>query len=175
MRNFRQALLAKRNERGSAELVTTLMLMPLLILVILALIEISVYMQTRTSVQNALADATRQVAAYGGDNTRLNPNAGQPISTQLSNALYRNGRCTYSNCETGKKPVVRCGVVASTAANGIPSFSGVGYATSPGQEVACYVTYPYKGVTGGGWLLGFESIAKPFSLVEYSRTEVGFR
>lgn len=175
MRNFRQALLAKRNERGSAELVTTLMLMPLLIFVILALIEVSVYMQTRTSVQNALADATRQVAAYGGDNTRLNPTANTPISAQLTNTLFRNGRCTYSHCENGKQPTVRCGIVTSTGANGIPVFSGTGYATSPGQEVACYVTYPYKGVTGGGWLLGFEQIAKPFSIVEYSRTEVGFR
>lgn len=174
MRNLRQALLARRNERGSADLVTTLMLLPLLVFIILALIEVSVYMQTRTSVQNALADATRQVAAYGGDNTRLNPNS-QAISTQLSNTLYRNGRCTYSHCENGKRPVVQCGIVQSTPSSGVPTFRSTAYATSPGQEVACYVNYPYKGVTGGGWLLGFEQIAKPFTVVEYSRTEVGFR
>lgn len=174
MRTLRQALLAKRNERGSAEVVTTLMLLPLLIFIILALVEVSLYMQTRTSVQNALADATRQVAAYGGNNTRLNPN-GKAISTMLADALYRNGRCTYSHCEKNKKPAVTCGIVAGTQANGLPTFTQTGYATSPGQEVACYVTYPYKGVTGGGWLLGFEQIAKPFTVVEYSRTEVGFR
>lgn len=159
-------LKARRNEReqGASELIQTLLMLPLAIFMILAMIDVGLFFQARTTVQNSARDAARQVAMWGGLNTRLTP-SGYNVENALYKSLYntKTKKCTYGRCSSA--PKVSCKVV-----NG---GGGGTYATSAGQDVYCRVTYSYNPISDNGFL-HFDKILKPFTIEEHARTETGF-
>lgn len=155
-------LLKRRDENGSAEIITTLFVMPFLLYLILALIDISLYMNTRSSVESVTRDAVRQAAMWGGTgpSVRLNP-TGKGVDTLIFNRLYEGGKCNYSSCIA--PPSVTCGPTQVSNA---------------GTPVSCTVTYKYKSVVPGMSLLGFEGITKNaegFTITEKALSETGYR
>lgn len=164
MRKLIQRLSKRRNERGSAEVISMIFVMPFLLFLILALIDVSLFMNTKTSVQNVTRDAVRQAASWGGtaSTVRLNP-TGLNTAQLIKNRLYNSstGKCTYSNCIS--PPVVTC-----TPAK----------ASTAGTDISCTVTYKYKTVVPGSDLLGFSSLTSGpsgFTITEHSITETGYK
>lgn len=71
MNFFRKTL--KKNEKGSSEVIVTVLLLPVMFFFLMALIDVGLYFQTRTTIQNQTRDAARQVAIWGGNESRLDP------------------------------------------------------------------------------------------------------
>lgn len=168
LRNF---VKKRRNENGAADLVVTLFMLPLAVFLILALIDLSMYMNTRSSVESVVRDATRQSAMWGGsgtydDGVRLNT-TGKSAAQRIADALVLPGRsasdvkCKFSNCVPGKSPVATCDSVKVTYA---------------GTAITCKVTYYYKTVTPGTDLLGFSKITSSgFTISSTALSETGYR
>jgi hypothetical protein len=118
-------------------------MIPFALGLIFALIDVSSYFQTRSTVQNITRDGARQVALYGGSSSSIPLNTnGQDVNVGVYNKLYRDGGCVPSNCPT--PPTVEC---------------GPGMATDLNVDAYCKVTYYYSSVGGGlvQWL-GFGTI-----------------
>ena len=148
----------KRNRNENGDVVETLFMIPFAVFIIFALINMSMYWQARSVVQNIARDGARQVALYGGSNADAVENrAGQPVSTLVYNKLYAGGNCTQSNCT--KPPVVTC---------------TPGYSNDIGVPVSCSVTYYYSPVALD-WF-GFDKItAQPFTVKAQTISETGRR
>lgn len=165
LKRLEQRIAQRRDKRGSADLVVTLLTIPIAVFLILALIDVSIYMGTRQSITAETRDATRLAALWGGVSgaERLNTQ-GKSIETILSNKIAPDGKCAYSGCT--KAPTVICTV------NGQEGVQ----ATSAGQIVRCSVTYYYRTVTPGANLLGFEGITgSSFTTTSQAITETGYR
>jgi Flp pilus assembly protein TadG len=163
LRNF---VKKRSNENGAADLVVTLFMLPLAVFLILALIDLSMYMNTRSSIESVVRDATRQSAMWGGtgtayDGVRLNT-TGLSAAQRIANSLVKSdGKCKYSNCVSGKLPTVTCNPAKVTVA---------------GTTITCSVTYYYKTVTPGTDLLGFAAItSKGFTISSTAISETGYR
>lgn len=147
----------RRKERGDSEVITALMVIPLVVWLIFSLIDVSLYMQARSEVQNVARDAARQVAIYGGNDSRLNP-FGKTISQAAFDRLYQNGKCTASKCV--EPPKVTC-TPSSTNASG--------------QQVVCTITYRYSAIYGNNPISGFAGfLGSSFTVSETARAETGF-
>lgn len=158
MLNKIRSLNKLREERGSAELPVTIILLPFVLFLIFALIDMSFYMNTRSTVQSILRDGTRMVALYGGNSgsSPLNP-TGKNVDTIIADRLWQNGACTQSICDA--KPVVSCTPNVSNAL---------------AQDVSCTVRYDYHPVVND-FFFGFSAVTDtPFSLKETSISETRF-
>lgn len=158
MKTFKEKLLSVKNERGSSELPVTLILLPLVIFLIFALIDVSFYMNTRSQVQSVLNQGVRQMALYGGNAANLPLNkTGKPVATIIHDNLWKNGACTLSGCTV--EPVVTCDVQK---------------ATYVGQPMSCTVVYDYSPVADDT-LIGFtQFLTSPaYSITSTTVSEVG--
>lgn len=158
MLKFRELLLKKRNERGDSELPVTLIMLPLVIFLIFALIDISFYMNTRSQVQSILTQGTRQMALYGGNSRALPLNkTGASVADDIYGTLYQNGQCTKSFCDA--PPVVTC----------TPDV-----ASRVGQKMTCTLIYDYHPFVRD-LLFGFSAgITDPaFTISSTTVSEVG--
>lgn len=158
MRRIERAIRSRiDSESGSSEVITTLMVIPLVLWLIFSLIDTSLYMQARSEVQNVARDGARQVAIYGGNDSRLNPD-NKAISQQVFDRLYQNGKCTASVCDA--PPIVTCTPNATTAG---------------GQEVGCTIEYSYRAIYGNNPITGFAGfLAQSFTVTETAFAETGF-
>lgn len=154
----------KRKERGSAELVVTLITVPLLIALLFAIVNVSSYFQVRSEIQNEATNGSRLVALYGGSSTGAYRNTtGQSVQNIVLSKIYSNGKCTYSYC--AKKPTVSCYVVVNGAK--------VAVAREAGQEAVCTITYTYSPVAP--ITLGFNGLFNiPVNVSATSVTETGY-
>lgn len=157
-------MIKKRNkETGAADLIVTLVTIPFAIMLILATIDVGMYMNTRAHVDSVTRDSARQVAMWGGagksNEVRLNPTS-QTTTKNLKDKLWSpDGYCYKSHCT--KQPTVTCG----------PSI-----VRNAGSEVFCEVTYYYKSIVPGSELLGFGGITgEPFTTKEIAISETGYR
>lgn len=144
-----------KGENGDSEVISVLFIIPIVILLLFAFIDVSMYFQTRSTVQTMTRDAARSVAIYGGNDSRLNPNS-KSISATLKDQLYKNGKCTVSSC--GSAPQVKCTPTVTNRA---------------GQITTCSVRYQYKSLNP------LNPISSPITNKQYivtasSRAETGF-
>lgn len=144
-----------RGENGDSEIVTVLFIIPIVVLLLFAFIDMSMYFQTRSTVQTMTRDAARSVAIYGGDNSRLNPNS-KSISATLKDQLYKNGKCTVSSCST--PPKVKCSPTVTKSA---------------GQITKCSVSYTYESLNPLN-PISSPITNKTFVVNATSRSETGF-
>jgi len=164
MEKIRKIMKKRRNEDGSADLIVTLATIPFAILLILALVDISLFLNTKSYVQSNVRDGVRQAAMWGGSGgpgeVRLNT-SGQSTAANIKAKIWDKSKkiCTKSHCQA--EPVVSCTNTVASAA---------------GQQIRCNVTYSYRSIVPGSTLLGFGNITnKPFTATEYSLSETGYR
>lgn len=136
----------KNREDGSSDVVVTLFMIPFVIGLVFALIDVSTYFQVRSSVQNITRDGARQVALYGGASETIALNrettGGKNITAVVMNQLWQDGNCTLSGCTV--PPTATCGPNIAYSLN---------------EDAYCTVTYNYNSIGGGivAWL-GFGAI-----------------
>lgn len=145
----------ERNERG--DVITALFMTPFAIFFLFAIVNMSLYFEARSSIQNIARDGARQVALYGGNNSTVPLNkTGKNVSQLVYNQLYAKGKCTRSHCV--KPPAVTC---------------TPGVASQAGQTVTCKVTYYYSPVASD--IFGFAAATlKPFTVSESFISETGY-
>lgn len=146
----------RRREDGSADLVTTVLLLPLALFLILSLIDVSMYFTQRSSVQNETREGVRLAAMWGGTakGVRLN-NTGLSVPQHIAASLPKG------------KPKVSCSISGSTKKT---------IATNAGEKVSCTTTYTYRTVTPGSDYFGFGAITgKNIVITETALTETGYR
>lgn len=150
-----------REERG-AEALAMLIVVPFLVVLVLALIDVGNMMMTRMVVENLARDTARSAAADGGnDNPRTNM-LGQPWDVHAFKQLWKNGHCVPSACIGGQKPSLTC----------TPTI-----AQQAGDLITCTVNYPFKPINGdllsGPLGLGMGHLLKPFTITVSARAETG--
>lgn len=161
----------EKKERGAAEIVQTLFMLPLSIILILAMIDFGFFFSARTTVQNITRDAARQVAMNGGVDTRL---SNYDVEKALSRGIYdsKSKSCSYVGC-TGPPQKVDCYVIGTGGKH-------VSQATQAGQDVACEVSYKYAPISffNNGILFSKGKgnvFSKTYTIVEHARSETGFK
>lgn len=157
-----------RQEKGSADLITTLMILPLAFFLIIGMIDISLYFQSRTTAQNMARDAVRQVAMWGGTETRLSP---YNVESTLESSLYS----VSGQMRTTSRPAASCGIgsIPSTPPS-INTTTRV-QANDAGQNAYCIVSYKYTPISTS-IIPGFnEILSNQVTIVEQGKTETGFR
>jgi hypothetical protein len=165
------------DERGGDTIFAILFVVPFMLVLVFALVDIGVMFSSRYAVTNVLRDATRGVAAYGGNGPF--PYAPPPSDTvtfsrQAENRLNESAnQCRFGPCSPGRVRV-QCGRMTEDGRYLGPT------ATAVGDTVGCRISsnngrYPYKSVVGG--LLntplgvGMGRIVQPFTAWVTARAE----
>lgn len=151
-------LLKKRyEEKGASDIVVVLLMLPIVVWLLLSLIDVGLYFQTRTLVQNVARDAAREASIWGGNNSPLNPSS-KSVAAQARDRLWDGNQCIGANCE--KAPQVSC----------TPNRT-----TNAGQTITCQVTFFPTSVAPGNPISAFQSITDgSFTIRETARSETGF-
>lgn len=151
-------LLRKRyEEKGASDIVVVLLMIPLVLWLLLSLIDVGLYFQTRTMVQNVASDAAREAAIWGGNNSPLNP-TGKTVAQNARDRLWDGNQCRGGLCE--KAPVVKCTPDRATYA---------------GRDVSCTITYYPSSVASDNPIGAFASLtSSSFTITETARSETGF-
>lgn len=150
----------RREEKGSSDIVVILLTLPIVIFLLLSLIDISLYFQARTMVQNVTRDAARDVSVWGGAsaNSPLNP-TNRSVQNQARDRLWDGQQCTSGNCS--RSPVVTCTPNQTSRA---------------GQTVSCTTQYWYHSLVPGNPISAFGGLTNAsFTITEYARSETGIR
>lgn len=166
IQQIRTRVLQRRNnhEEGN-DLVITLFMIPFVLALLFAMIDISSYFQARTQVQNIVRDGAREVAKYSGTdptialNREANGGTGVDVSRSVLNKLWDGEKCTISACES--KPVVVCNP---------PKVYRIS------DDVYCEVTYKYQTMSFAltRWL-GLDQISgKEIKLRETFKAETSY-
>lgn len=158
MRKLRNRLNAinTKQEKGDSEIISVLILLPIMLMLIFSMIDISLYVMTRSTVQGVARDGARQVAMWGGNESSLRGKNVKTPSTNMTNALqHSNGACKPSACQNGKPPKATCTPKQTSQA---------------GDEVSCSVTYSYQSVVGNFSFFGAVT-SQPFTVTQYARSE----
>lgn len=152
-------------------MVAALVLTPLIIMMIFASIDISLWLNTKAHIEASMRDGVRMASMWGGTGSnkqvRLNPSS-QNIDSMILSKFYNSATntCTRSNCIT--KPTVKCRV---------GSLSGTKVrATRAGETINCQMTYTYKSIAPGAKILGLSGITeKQMKYTVTGVTETGYR
>lgn len=169
------ALMQKLRERqrsgkefGAADMIAALTLTPIILALFFAIVDVSLWLNTKSHIESVTRDSVRLAAMWGGTDAksvRLNT-TGKSSATHIRDRIYNDSKksCLRSNCT--KAPVVSCSVASGNGK----------FATAAGQTITCNVTYYYKSIFPGSKLLGFGQITE--APIKYGMTavsETGYR
>ncbi len=153
-------------DSGAADMIATLVMTPIILGVFFAIIDVSLFMNTKASVEAATRDGTRIAAMWGGTaaNVRLN-NTNKSVQTIILSKMYNSDKktCLISNCT--KPPKVTCTAASKMVKNA-------------GTQISCTTTYYYKSIFFGSDLMGFGGITNNkngFKSTSYAISETGYR
>lgn len=160
-----------RNDResGSADIISALFLTPIILLLFFAIIDVSLWLNTKAHLEAASRDGVRVAAMWGGTSKGVRLNTTSPrvsVDTIIKSKMYdsEKGTCTRSHCT--KPPNVKCHVGTSTRY----------IAKKSGETITCNITYYYKSIFPGSELLGFGKITqKPISYRVTGLSETGYQ
>ena len=153
-----------RKDRGDSTLVSTVIVIPLIVAILITIIDTSMYFSNRAFLINATRDAVRTVAIFGG-------NGSNASETPLERAYGAN----YSPCagnlrsnpmiDTPYDPAtsstnIECQLMTNLGASaGLVNVKikdvkcGPNISTFIGQQAYCEVSWTYDGVPGSGLTL----------------------
>lgn len=151
-----------QNESGAGELINALITIPIILILVFSVFNVGNYFITLGNVSEEVANSARQVAIYGGENSRVAyaKNSNLSIATSLTNSLSSGGSCKLSQC-TEIPTDVSC-----TKWNGGPAG-----AIKPGDKVSCTITYHYKSFLGGVDFGIGNVLEQPKVITQYSIAE----
>lgn len=159
---------SKNKEMGAADMIAALTLTPIILALLFAIIDISLWLNTKSHLEAATRDGVRMASMWGGtgpkSQVRLNP-TNSNVDKMIQSKMWEGKNCTQSNCT--KAPNVKCRV-GSINGNKVR-------ATSAGEQINCRVTYYYKSIFPGADLLGFGKITqKPIQYTVSGISETGY-
>lgn len=176
------------SDRGDSTLVSTILVIPLILGILITMIDVSVYFANRGQILNTVRDGARLVAIYGGDGTAtaatpLEKAYGQTrtaactgISAMPMVSAAFNSNTTAIECgvlrniaNTGGLVSVRVTSITCGAADSAGNFVG-SRATAIGAQVGCQLNWRYDSIPGSG--LSFMERAKSLGINQDSLKEM---
>lgn len=163
-----------RDERG-AEAVAMMIVIPVLVVLVFALIDVGMMFRARMLVENVYRDAARGAAADGGNmNPRTNTMGYKAWDVWGHEQLWDGSKCRVADCKSGEgAPTIDCQTLTSPA--GVEQRGNV--APQAGYLITCSGHYPYKPINGallnGPLGLGFGGLLKEFEVSVSARAETG--
>lgn len=171
---LRRILKKMRNDRGSASLISFILLVPLFLGLVITAVDLTFYFTNRNQVQAIARDAARTIAIYGGNGsttqtTSIQNKYGVTKTTACSAARLSGdlkdapNKYLFSDTNKTNYTGTECNVLAALAnSTGLVSFSldskdtgvakaitcGPIEASSIGSRTYCNIVYAYKGMPG---------------------------
>lgn len=150
-----------RQDRGDSTLVSTIIIIPLVIAILITIVDTSMFFSNRAFLVNATRDAARTVAIFGGDGT---PAAETPLERAYGSATdpCAGNIRQYARVDTAYDPFVassdiECQLMMNLVGTAglvnvrvIDVQCGPNITTFIGQQVFCEVAWNYDGVPGSG-------------------------
>lgn len=164
-----------RDERG-AEAVAMMIVIPVLVVLVLALIDVGMMFRARMLVENVYRDAARGAAATGGNYwARTMPDGQGPWDQWAYDRLWDGSKCRIAACKPDAgPPTIDCDIV--TSPDGTTRMSRA-VAPAAGWLITCEGHYPYKPINSallnGPLGLGFGKMLKEFDVSVSARAETG--
>jgi len=177
-RNLTNWLGKTKEDRGDSTLVSTILVIPLLLGILITMTDLSIYFSNRSQIMNMARDAVRTVSIYGGNGTdtaatplevaygisRASACNGEPQTNPMVNAAYNNADTALTTSRTNST-AVECSLMKTLATSAslisveITNVTcGPQKSTQIGSQVYCVVRWKYNSVPGSG--LGFLQRAK---------------
>lgn len=142
----------RKSDKGSAELVTALFVIPIMFSLIITLIDASVLFLNRSTVESIARDSARTVAIMGGNGNETN---GSPLEKAYGKTLEEAcAGLTQADGYDGKNTVIECSAIQSLKNVSLPAATIESVKCSPfstsavGQEVTCTVKWDYGHIPG---------------------------
>lgn len=163
-----------RDERGM-ETVAMLFVIPVMVVLVMALLDVGMMFRARMLVENVYRDAARGAAADGGNmNERTNTMGYKAWDTWGLEQMWDGNKCLIAACKPDEPPpTISC--TKLTAPNGTVMSGQV--APTAGYLITCEGDYPYKPINGallnGPLGLGFGKLLKDFHVEVSARAETG--
>ena len=171
-----------RSDRGDSELVSLLIVLPLVLGILFTIIDTSIYFSNRAVVQTAVRDSARTVAIMGGNGTNsqatpIEKKYGTTIATacaglstdpRVKNA-YRVGVSTVIECQALQSYKADTSLINVTI-NSLTCTPVV--ARGVGAKTSCTVTWKYGSIPGSA--LGFIQVSENNTTVGSSEAEVDY-
>lgn len=175
----------KNSERGDT-LVTSLILMPVLIALLLTFIDMSVFMANRSQVQGIARDGARTVAIFGGNGTAFRQTSLEAAYGSTNSII---GGSTTESCSKGVlsgHTGIECNILDSLKTSTLTSvdYNSLDVKCSPeksnriGEPVECTIDWKYNGIPGSALSFIQNSDEKTFYDVEtraVSESEVNLK
>lgn len=164
-----------RDEQGM-ETVAMLFVIPVLIVLVLALIDVGMMFRARMLVENVARDAVRGVAADGGNmNPRTNTMDGKQWDTwAMERFLDEGGNCEIAPCLDNRKPSIDCTYITPPGGG---EQHGSNEVKRAGYTVTCKGHYPYEPINAAllnsPMGLGMGQLLKEFEIEVSARAETG--
>jgi Flp pilus assembly protein TadG len=170
-----------RSDKGSSELISLIILLPIVLAILFTMIDASIYFSNRAQVQAAARDGARTAAIMGGDGTAT---TATPI--ELKYGVPRSTACvglsTSPMTKTAYKPAttsaIECQVLqAFTRNSSLISVEITSVICTPsvtaavGSKTTCTVDWDYNSIPGSS--LGFIKIGQSNTVVGTAEAEVG--
>ena len=166
-----------RRDKGDSTLVSTIIVLPLILGILITMIDVAVYFSNRGQMLNIARDGARLTAIYGGDG-----NATHATPLEIAYGQSRTTTCAGINAmprvqqafDNVVSSAVECGIMRNVANSigfvsvrlvsvqcGAADASGnfTGHQTvNMGQQVGCELRWAYDSIPGSG--LGFLNRAR---------------
>ncbi len=160
-----------RSDRGDSTLVSTILVIPLILGILITMIDVSVYFSNRGQMLNLVRDSARQVAIFGGDGTAayVTPLEYAYGVNRTTACATLNTRPMVSNAFGASSTAIECGLLKNVSNSaGFVSVTvesiQCGAATSAGNftlskalligsQVGCELEWRYDSIPGSA--LGF--------------------
>lgn len=167
-----------QKDRGDSTLVSTILVIPLILGILITMIDLSVYFSNRSQVMNMARDAVRVIAIYGGNGTdtqatpleaaygisRATACSGAPQNDPAVNEAYNNADPALTTNRTNST-AVECQLMNTMATSSTlinvqleRLTCGPQKSTQIGSQVYCVVEWRYGSIPGSA--LGFLQRAK---------------
>lgn len=154
-----------REDKGDSTLVSTIIVIPLIVAILITIIDVSIFFSNRSYIVNATRDAARTVAIFGGDG---NANAATPLEYAYGHGGLdpcAGGINNYAMVDTSYDPFtsssnIECQLMMNLVGSaGLVNIKikdvqcGPNRSTFIGQQAFCEIAWSYDGVPGSGLTL----------------------
>lgn len=170
-----------KSDRASGELVSLLIMLPLVMMILFTIIDTSILFNNRSIVQASVRDAARTVAIMGGNGTAsLATPIEQAYGESLSNACDGVAESWItSDAYDGNQTVIECHTLKAYATNpGLINVKITEIYCSPdvslalGAKTSCTVQWEYNSIPGG--MMKFIGFGNEQTSMATSEAEVDF-
>lgn len=153
----------RMRDRGDSTLVSTIIVIPLIVAILITIVDTSIFFMNRTIILSSTRDAVRTVSIFGGNGTNTQETKLEKAYGSATNPC--SGLVNNANIQVGGDPMLKntsieCQLMANLGNSaGLTNVVITKVTCGPsksnfiGQQAFCEVQWKYAGVPGSGLTL----------------------